>query len=237
MRVYLYFVFIGLALVIMLSACKHDPYPAPVVSVIPSDSISTGIKPCHPDSVYFKRDILPLLSSNCAYSGCHIGSNPPKGVLLDSYNAVMNTADIRPGNPSGSDLFEVITEGDPDKRMPPPPNQALSTDQIITIQTWILQGAKNLDCNTCDTTDVRYSIDIREIIDANCVNCHGPSVQNGGLNLSTHTALVDAILNRNLIERINSQTGFSPMPPNGNKILDCSLDKMNIWVQDGMPNN
>ena len=68
-------------IMLMLPACEHEPLapvdPDPIdtmgmdtmdVDTMGEDTM--GI-PCDPDVVYFDRDLLPILKSNCAKSGCH----------------------------------------------------------------------------------------------------------------------------------------------------------------------
>lgn len=121
---------------ILIVQCRHEP-----------DKVPISGDPCHPDTVYFERDIMPLLNSSCAKSGCHDAETAMDGVILNNYANVMSTGDVRPGNPNGSDLYEVITENDARKRMPPPPLPPLSNEQIALVQKWILQGAQNLTCD------------------------------------------------------------------------------------------
>jgi hypothetical protein len=121
---------------LLLIMCRHEP-----------EFVNTNGKPCDPDTVYFERDLLPLLLSSCAKAGCHDAATARDGVILDSYANVIATGDVKPGNPDGSDLYEVLVEDRPEKRMPPPPLPALSNDQIAMVRKWILQGAKNLTCD------------------------------------------------------------------------------------------
>lgn len=123
------------ALVFMFLHCRHEP----------EKEIITG-NPCHPDTVYFNRDVLPLLLSSCAYSGCHDAATALDGVILNNYENVIQTADVRPGNPNGSDLYEVLIEDNPSKRMPLG-QDPWSNDKIELVRKWILQGAKNLSCD------------------------------------------------------------------------------------------
>ena len=46
----------------------------------------------------------------------------------------MEYGDIIPGEPNEGELIEKITETDPDDRMPPPPADPLSTEQINRIK-------------------------------------------------------------------------------------------------------
>lgn len=147
---------------LIYAGCKHEPD-----DFIPDPDPTTH--PCDPDTIYFEKDVLPILMSSCAKSGCH-DATAQDGVRLDSYAAVMNSNVVKPGNPDDSDLYEDITEDDPDKIMPPPPNAPLSSEQIAIIRKWIAQGAQNLFCDEmCDTVNVTFSGTIwPQIIQAHC---------------------------------------------------------------------
>lgn len=230
-------------LYLLMLGCEHDPFPAPPVINNPIDTsgnpvdTSFNTKPCDPDSVYFARDILPILSSSCAYSGCHDAATASDDVILDNFFNTVTTADVRPGDPEGSDLYEKITDGDPDDRMPPPPNNPLSNNDISLIRKWINQGAKNLSCDDCDTTAVSFKNDIEDIFYTSCVSCHSGNTPDGGLSLTTYMEIKNAIQNNVVIQRINHEAGYSPMPPSGIKLDPCKLLQINQWVQDGYPNN
>lgn len=106
-------------------ACVHEPVP-------PRGGNTEGIS--------FKNEILPLLESSCAVVGCHVGLNPPKNVNLGSYNKIIETADVKAGEPENSKLYEVLVEDSPSKVMPP--GSPLPASQIEIIRKWIEQGAK-----------------------------------------------------------------------------------------------
>ncbi|MGB0177052.1 MAG: hypothetical protein ACPF9D_07795 [Owenweeksia sp.] len=221
------------------SSCKHDPFPAPPPGMGNNDTIKNPVdttqngKPCDPDTVYYSRDIQPILNANCAYSGCHDAATSTDGVNLSTYASVTSTADVRPFDPDGSDIYEVLVETDVDKRMPfgmPP----LPNDQIALIRKWIQQGALNLDCDACDTTNLSYNNGIKVIFDQNCVSCHGSSNPQAGRSLTTYQEVQDAILNTNLLQRINAEPG-APVMPQGGKMPQCNIDKIEIWVNNGLP--
>jgi len=123
------------------AGCQHESLAPPNLD---PDYTSS---PCSSDSAYFVRDVLPILASNCAVSGCHDASTRAEGVRLDHYRAVIQTADVRAGDPDHSDLFEVCVETRPDQRMPPPPRSPLRSDQVETLRRWIAQGARNNHCS------------------------------------------------------------------------------------------
>ncbi|MBK0402359.1 hypothetical protein I5M27_05145 [Adhaeribacter sp. BT258] len=223
-----------------LLACKHEipVQPAPENPGNPggNNPIDTG-QPCDPNTVYFQRDVLPILLSNCTMSGCHNATDREDDVVLDNYANVMATADVRPGNASGSDLFEVLVEDDEDKRMPYGMNK-LPAAQIAIIQTWINQGAKNEICgtNACDTASVTYSAVIKPLVQTNCSGCHNNSLASGGYNFSTHSGLAVAANNGKLVGAVSHAAGFKPMPQGG-KLTDCQIAQIRKWVSLGALNN
>lgn len=225
-----------LALVFTFSMCKHDPFPGPPAdgngNQNPIDTIDPNKgKPCDPDTIYFQRDVQPILSANCAYAGCHNSGSAQNGVILSDYNSVINTGDVRAGDLDGSDLYEVITETDPDKVMPP--TGRMSQSNIDIIRKWILQGAQNLTCDDCDTLNLTYNNRIKTIITQNCVSCHGPTNPNAGRSLTNYTEVKEAMLNTGMLNRIKAASGFPVMPPAG-RMNDCNVNSIEIWYANGM---
>ncbi len=222
------------------SACKHDPFGPDITN--PGDT--TVVVPgqvCHPDTVYFELQVLPILRSNCAMSGCHDEASRQDGVILTSYQRVMQTAGVRANNLSGSDLYEAITETRPDKRMPPPPRQALTTEQIAIIAKWINQGARNRTCDAnagaCQTANRSFTQHIRPILQTYCVGCHSGPAPGAGLNFTTHAGVVAAIPNGRLFGSIDHQQGYIAMPLGGAKMNACSIMQIKSWIEAGAPNN
>lgn len=224
----------------LLAGCKHEipVQPAPENQTDPNTPIDTG-KPCDPNTVYFQRDVLPILLSNCNFSGCHNNQDREEDVVLDSYNNVMNSeADIRPGNAQGSDLYERITETDPKKRMPYQ-RAPLSAAQINIIKRWIDQGAKNEICGTtvCDSTNVTFSGTINPIIQSTCVGCHsGGAVASGGLDYTTYAGVAAVAQNGRLVGAVTHKAGYQPMPLGG-KLNNCQIALIKKWVRGGALNN
>lgn len=233
---------IFLAAILGIGACQHEPFPPRPGSDGKPDKPNSGDttssddpqNACDPDSIYFHRDIQPILTSNCAYSGCHGQGSSQDGVSLEDYAAVMNSNVVDPGDLSGSDLYENITETDPDKIMPPPPNSSLTAEEIALIRRWIMQGAQNLRCEACDTNQLTYTNAIQGLIKANCESCHSGSNPSGGRWLDSYNDLQTAVNGTQLLQRINRENGVPPMPPGG-PLNDCDLQKIEAWVQDGMP--
>ncbi len=192
-----------------------------------------GVK-CSPDTVYFANEILPLIRSSCAQSGCHDAATRQDGVQLDNYANIINTGEVRAGRPGNSELYEMITENDPDERMPPPPHNPLSQESINKIRIWIQQGARNNACNSgCDSTKFAWTADILPIIKTNCVACHS----SGTVLLNSHAGVQTVALNGRLMGAIRHLQGYRPMPEGGGSLSSCDIEKIQKWVNNGAPNN
>ncbi len=225
--------------VLFAISCKHEPL-FPKVPAEPNDTITnppTG-KPCNPDTVYFQNDILPLILGNCGIAGCHDAGTAEDGVILIDYNSIMNHGDVTPGNPGKSDLYEVITENDPDKRMPPPPSSALTAAQIALISTWIQQGAQNNYCDGCDTVDVKFASHVLPIFVQSCNGCHGNTPSGGATtSLTNHAQIVTGVTTNDLLARIQHTATYSAMPYGGSKLPDCKIRTVEMWIDLGMKND
>jgi len=131
-----------------LGGCVHEPELIPVNPIdTNTNPIDTNSNPCDPSIIYFNNQILPLLQSGCAIAGCHDPITKEDGVVLNSFENVIKTGDIKAFNPGGSKLYKKITTSDLKDRMPPPPMNSLTADQKKLIYDWIFQGAKSEVCD------------------------------------------------------------------------------------------
>lgn len=233
-------------------ACEHDPVAGPIdpgpgpdpdpidTTENPVDTSMSGT-PCDPNVVYFNMEVLPILKSNCAKSGCHDAATHQDGIILDSYQNVMGSDVIKAFDLDDSELFEKITESDPDDVMPPPPNARLSGEQINLIAAWILQGAKDLTCDenagACVTTNISFAGFVAPILNTNCVGCHSGGAPSGGIVLNTYEGVRAVALNGRLYGAISHATGFQPMPRGSAKLAQCTIDKIKGWIDEGANNN
>lgn len=243
-----YLVWAGLFLSV-LAGCQHEPFmmaedddfmPIDTTGVDTMGVDTTGV-PCDSTKIYFERQILPILRSSCAFSGCHDAASAQDGVILDNYEDVVRTGDVRPFDLSGSDLYEVLVDDDNDDRMPPAPRSRLPASQINLIATWILEGAENLSCDEtnqgCQTTDISFSAVVKPIIEANCQGCHSGGSPSGGINLSSYVGIKARADSGQLLGSIDWQAGFSQMPQGGPKLDQCKIDQIATWVGDGALEN
>ncbi len=94
---------------------------------------------------------------------------------------------------------------------------------------------------TCDTVNVTYSKSVQPIIQTWCLACHS-NVQiaegaGGGNRLEGYTNLRILALNGRLLGAIEHLPGYSPMPKYGNKLSDCDISIIRIWIEKGALNN
>lgn len=209
------------------TGCEHNPINP--VDPNPTDTTS----PCDPGTVDFKNEVLPLITSKCAMPGCHNSPNGEDGVVLDSYAKIRR--EVSPGSLNNSELWEAITETDPDKMMPPPGSPQLTPAEKELIKKWIQQGAKETDCagNVCDTAAIPSFAEANAIIQAQCVGCHAYPNVNGNVMLDSYVGIKDAVDNNNLLGALKG-VGSSQMPPSG-AMNACNQRKIARWVAAGMP--
>jgi len=226
-----------LLLSLLLATCKHEIFK-------PGDNITgdnnggtspDSIVSCDPDSVYFVNIVLPIMSSNCAMSGCHNTTSHQEGLVLINYTGILKI--VQPGNALKSKLYQVITAAGEDI-MPPRPHSPLSSANVASIKIWINQGAKNNQClGDCDTSVFTYSGAVAPIMNSYCKGCHNPNALNGGIDLSTYSGVQAVALNGKLRGTITHSAGYSPMPQGGNQLPSCEIIQIEKWIQAGANNN
>ncbi len=91
--------------------------------------------------VSYVRDISPIISSNCAFSGCH-GAKEYRQYSLITYEGLMEGG-IEAGSPENSKVYTSLKSFNKETIMPRKPYDALTETQIQLIYVWIGQGAKN----------------------------------------------------------------------------------------------
>ncbi|MBX7107737.1 MAG: hypothetical protein K1X61_03715 [Chitinophagales bacterium] len=188
------------------------------------------------NAVCFETDVLPLIQSNCAKSGCHDADTKAEGYDFSNYDGIMKA--VKPYKPNNSKLYKVLT-GNGEDKMPPAPNEPLNNDQVNTIKTWIEEGATDGPCNTvtCDTANVTYSGTIVPILQTSCLGCHANASTGGGILLNNYPDVFDQAMSGALMNSIQWTGSVTPMPENGNQLDDCSIKMFEIWVNDGALNN
>lgn len=227
------------ATLFFVSSCEHTliydlpivpPYDTtdPPIDTFSCDTCASGI-------VSFSEDVLPILQSNCAKSGCHDAASHEEGIVTTSYQTLINTTSVETSFLS-SGFWESIN----DNSMPPYPNPDLTPQQKDLIKRWIQQGAKNTTCKhtcACDSTNATFAAVINPLIQTYCLGCHNSSGPQGGVNLSGYGNVLTYVNNGKLMKSIKHEPGAVAMPSGTAKLNDCTIGKFQHWVSTGAQNN
>ncbi|AXE18263.1 hypothetical protein DR864_11165 [Runella rosea] len=242
-----FFLFIGI--VGLFISCLYDkPTPETSSNTTPgptnpsnSTNTATGItltctivpNTTASDQVCFNTQILPLIVSNCATSGCHDAKSREDGYELTSYKTITSKG-INISKPLSSKLYQVMIDTGKDRM---PPSTPLSKAQTALFLKWIQQGAKETICNvSVDTTNVTFSKSVKPLLDTYCVGCHKTGASSGSVLLDSYNSVKIYVDNQRLFGTMGSQQGYSPMPPTG-KLTDCQLLVVQKWILQGAKND
>jgi hypothetical protein len=182
----------------------------------------------------FERDILPVLTSSCAISGCHNAGSDNDYIFTD-YTHTMEA--VVPGNPSESELYRVLITSDSEDKMPPSPYAPLSSATIDSIYNWITYGALDEICGeACDTvSEITYSGFVWPIVEQNCRGCHSGPSPGGGILLTNYTEVASQAASGKLTGVLRNGT-YVLMPPSGS-LSECKIRQVELWVDAGSLNN
>jgi uncharacterized membrane protein len=93
------------------------------------------------------------------------------------------------------------------------------------------------ETDTCSTENMSYAVDINPVIQNSCVSCHSSGYASGGINLEGYENVKPYAQSGELIKVIKHEQGVSPMPQNSDKLPDCTINKINAWIEQGIKNN
>jgi len=233
-----------IAVLLLIFSCLNDkntplPPATVVVPAVPSvpEVPSTPVVNCSPDTIYFQQSVLPLITSNCAMSGCHDAISHVEGVILTDYTNI--SREVKVSSPTSSDLYKCLNETG-DERMPPAPSAEFNIAQKSLLLKWIQQGAKNNTCSntaTCDTVNVTFSASVLPVLKTYCVGCHSAASPSAGIDLSTYAAVKVYAANGRLMGSITHAIGYKPMPSSTSKLGVCEINQIKAWVTKGILNN
>ncbi len=196
-----------------LEQCKHEPVITPYAG-----------------TVCFSSDIMPMVISTCAKPGCHDAIYHKENLSLTDYTSISKDA-------LNGDLMRYARYGSSEMKVNTPSPQTLTTldfTSLSMIQKWIDDGAPNSFCDNCDTINVKYSTHISSFIQKNCTGCHSSSAVTQLTNYTQVKATVD---NGKMYCAITHSSGCLPMPQGGNKLSDCNIRMLKIWIDAGALNN
>ena len=89
----------------------------------------------------------------------------------------------------------------------------------------------------CSTTGVTYSLIVAPIINSKCYKCHDAANNSGNITLEGYANLKKYVDSGQLLGAIKHGPGFSQMPKNEAKLVDCDIEKIEAWITDGALQN
>jgi hypothetical protein len=183
----------------------------------------------------FSRDILPVITSKCASTGCHDATTHREGYNYTTYSNIVSS--VSPGNPSGSRLYQIITQSGGESKMPPSNSPQLTVAEIDSIGKWISYGALNENCGeVCDTINpVTFSGTIWPIMQTSCVGCHSGTSPSGNILLASYSNVATVASSGVLLNSLKG-TGVPRMPV-GSTFSTCRIRQFEIWINNGFLNN
>jgi mono/diheme cytochrome c family protein len=121
------------------------PHLALAVALLACPTSSRAADP-PPKPVDFDRDVKPILAKHCV--SCHGADKQKSSLRLDRRTDALSGGDggavIVPGKAADSRLIKLVSDDNPDTRMPPK-GPRLTAAEIVTLQQWINEGAKGPD--------------------------------------------------------------------------------------------
>jgi hypothetical protein len=198
-------------------------------------AIDPGTNPTVVARACFSRDILPVIVSRCATTGCHDAISHKEGYNYTTYAGIKGS--VTAGKPSSSRLYNVITTGSGESKMPPSGSPQLSVAEIDSIGKWIGYGALNENCGeVCDTINpVTFSKTIWPIIQSTCTGCHSGTNPSGNVLLTSYNN-VATIASSGVLMNSLKGAGVTKMPV-GTTFSACRIRQFQIWINNGFSNN
>ncbi|MBU6158475.1 MAG: c-type cytochrome [Bacteroidetes bacterium] len=88
----------------------------------------------------------------------------------------------------------------------------------------------------CDTSNVRFNVEIKNILNAHCAGCHSGNATGGmGIKLETYQEVKDAAENEMFLESVIRDN--NPMPKNASRLSACKINQIRAWINQGMKEN
>jgi len=125
-------------------ARRRLPAAVLVVCAVVGSGVRARAQTAGARTVDYAGDVKPILESRCL--SCHGPTEPKSGLRVDRRDSLLKGGDsgdpgVVPGDPRASALIQLVSGGDPDRKMPPK-GARLSTEQVSVLRAWVEQGAK-----------------------------------------------------------------------------------------------
>ena len=107
---------------------------------------------------------------------------------------------------------------------------------ISVVYSCTSDSLSDLQGNT-NATSITYTNNVKAIIDANCLSCHGANPSFGAsTSLTSYLNVKNASQNNNLLERISKAAGSDgAMPEGGPRLSQQNINTINTWITENYP--
>ena len=201
---------------------------------------------------HFNQLVRPILESTCVH--CHNADEQKGDGRLDTLEHMLKGNDdgawLVPGKPEESKLYtSTLKPAADDMVMPPSKEPALAKNQQEVLKAWITAGAKWPAAVTALAVEPRIQFirDIQPILEQNCVTCHNPDKDKGGLVMTTlestlkggdgDPALVPFDAAKSTLYTLTTLASDHDdlMPPakSGGPLSKESIEKLGRWIKQG----
>jgi hypothetical protein len=89
----------------------------------------------------------------------------------------------------------------------------------------------------CDTNNITWNSKIASILSDKCVKCHGPELSYNQVRHDNYTSELIVVNDGRLRRVINDSDPSTRMPKNEQTLDSCKLLIINIWIDNGAPEN
>lgn len=88
--------------------------------------------------------------------------------------------------------------------------------------------------NPCKTENILFTTDVIPILEAKCYYCHDKGVaSSGGFNMAEFSEIQTRALSGKISGVINHADGFPKMPYGDDKLSDCNISIIEVWIDNG----
>ncbi len=116
----------------------------------------------------------------------------------------------------------------------------LSFTGLLLLQSCYYDNLEDLVGSQCVELPERYSEAVVVILSKYCYECHSDATKNSlgaGIGLENYQDVKTTVDDGSLMGSIEHVAGYSPMPRNRAKLLECDIEKIRVWIQEGAEDN
>lgn len=89
----------------------------------------------------------------------------------------------------------------------------------------------------CQILNMSYVDDVLPILETHCFPCHSRAANFGNITLEGYDNLIDFVDDQSLLGSIQHESGYSAMPQGQAMLIECNIEKIKSWINDGAPEN